>query len=74
VALEQNLKHGLVTGPHEPLIGKIRNRFLMEFLIRIPRDRMNLQWVKTTLYDTMLQLKQERAFKQVVVVFDVDPV
>lgn len=72
--LGQNLSRGMVTGPHEPLIGKIRNRFLMEFLIRIPRDRMNLQWVKTILHDTMVHLKQERSFKQVVVVFDVDPV
>lgn len=68
------LNRGMVTGPHEPLISKIRNRFLMEFIVRIPRDKMNLQSVKSTLYDSMILLKQERFFKQVVVVFDVDPV
>jgi len=73
-ALGKNLSRGLITGPHEPLIGKIRNKFLMEFLIRVPRDKMDLQRVKATLYNTMVRLKQERLFKQVVVVFDVDPV
>ncbi len=72
--LGKNLPAGMLTGPHEPLIGKIRNRYLREFIIRIPRDKMNLPQVKGVLYDSMLQLKQQRPFKQVVVVFDVDPV
>ncbi len=72
--LGEKLPAGMVTGPHEPLISKIRNRYLMEFIIRIPRDKANLQQIKDILYDSMIMLKQHRPFKQVVVVFDVDPV
>ncbi len=71
--LGKRLPPGMVTGPYEPLIGKIRNRYLMELLIRIPRDKMNSQRVKETLYDSMVRMKQQRPYKQVTVVFDVDP-
>ena len=63
----------LVLGPHEPMISKIRNYYLMEILIKIPRTNIDLARMKSNLIDAANSLKQEKEYKQVFVVFDVDP-
>ncbi len=63
----------LVLGPHEPMIAKIRNLYLMEIILKIPRNYADLGGLKNMLIDTANLLKQEKDYKQVWVVFDVDP-
>lgn len=63
----------LVLGAHEPMISKIRNYFLREIIVKIPRDSKGLDGLKSKLMDCSLKLKQEKEYKQIIVVFDVDP-
>lgn len=63
----------LVLGAHEPMISKIRNYFLREIIVKFPRDSKGLDGLKSKLMECSLKLKQEKEYKQIIVVFDVDP-
>jgi len=63
-----------IVGPGEPMVGKIRNEFLMLALLKIRRDQGKLHEIKHTLLQTTAQLQQLKEFRNVKVVFDVDPV
>ncbi|MCG8311010.1 MAG: primosomal protein N' [Cytophagales bacterium] len=65
-------KH-LVLGPHEPTISKIRNLYLMELIIKMPRNNVDLSNLKRMLSDAVISMKQQKEYRQTIVMFDVDP-
>ena len=71
--IKEQFHKNLVLGPHEPTISKIRNLYLMEIILKIPRETVDLSRLKSMLINTANSLKQEKEYKQVFVVFDVDP-
>jgi len=72
--LKSKLKQIKILGPGEPMVSKIRNEFLMHVLLKIPRNQGGLHEIKSTLLSASTQLQQEKQFRSVKVVFDVDPV
>ncbi len=71
--IKKQLHKNLVLGPHESMISKIRNLYLMEIILKIPRGDVDLSRLKNALKNTVNTLKQEKEYRQVFVVFDVDP-
>ncbi|MFM8850381.1 MAG: primosomal protein N' [Cytophagales bacterium] len=67
------LKKVLVLGPAEPIISKIRNEFLLSIAIKIARNQGNLGETKTVLSQMAGQLKERKEYRNVKIVFDVDP-
>lgn len=63
-----------IMGPGEPMVSKIRNEYLMLALLKIRRDQGKLQEIKQIILQTATQLQQVKEFRNVKVVFDVDPV
>lgn len=63
-----------IMGPGEPMVSKIRNEFLMLALLKIRRDQGKLPEIKQIILQTTAQLQQIKEFRNVKVVFDVDPV
>lgn len=61
-----------IVGPAEPVINKIRNLFLMEMLLKLPRDTKLIAQCKQDILQQIALLHNERSFKSVVVVPDVD--
>ncbi|MDX5348740.1 MAG: primosomal protein N', partial [Hymenobacteraceae bacterium] len=72
--LQDKLEPRQVLGPEVPYIFKIRNLFLNEVHLKLSRNHNKLKADKATLAECIAQLKQEKAFKDVRVVVDVDPV
>jgi primosomal protein N' (replication factor Y) len=72
--IKSKLKQVKILGPGEPMISKIRNEFLMHVLLKIPRNQGGLAEIKSSLLHSSHQLQQEKRFRSVKVVFDVDPV
>ena len=60
-------------GPQEGLIAKIRNMYLWEILIKFERKKVNLPKVKDIILKRSLDLKQEKEFRNIRLIFDVDP-
>ncbi len=63
-----------VMGPGEPMISKIRNEFLHTILIKIPRNQGKLAAIKLTLLEIAEQLYVDKTYRNISILFDVDPV
>lgn len=61
-------------GPGEPIISRIRNEYLHAILLKIPRNQGKLSTIKSTLISLAEKQGTDKAFRNVKVVFDVDPV
>jgi len=72
--IKSKLKQVKILGPDEPMVSKIRNEFLIHVLLKIPRNQGGLKEIKNLLLSGSTQLQQEKQFRSVKVVFDVDPV
>jgi len=63
-----------ILGPGEPMISKIRNQFLMDILIKIPRGSSALAEIKHNILLHSQQLMKNKSFRNVRVLIDVDPI
>jgi primosomal protein N' (replication factor Y) len=70
----RNKYEDYIVGPAEPVINKIRNLFLMELLLKLPRDTKLIAQCKQDILHQIAALHNERNFKSVVIVPDVDVV
>jgi len=71
--LQTHVKGVRILGPAEPMISKIRNQYLMNILIKIPRGKSDLGVIKAVVQNTILQLTKEKEYRSLRVVADVDP-
>jgi len=62
-----------IMGPSEPVIGRVRNMYLMEILLKMPKDIKSIDFAKHLIHQQMAILQNDRAFRSVVVQPDVDP-
>jgi len=63
-----------IVGPAEPVINRIRNLHLIELLLKLPRDTRLITQCKHDILHQIAVLRNERSFKSVVIVPDVDAV
>ncbi|MBX2945026.1 MAG: primosomal protein N' [Cyclobacteriaceae bacterium] len=72
--ITQNIKGIKVLGPGEPMISRIRNQYLMNLLVKIPRDSGNLAQIKQLLASVIGNALHDKPFRNTRVIIDVDPV
>jgi primosomal protein N' (replication factor Y) (superfamily II helicase) len=63
-----------IVGPAEPVINRIRNQYLMEMLLKLPRDTKTIAQCKKDLLDQIAVLSNEKSYRSVTVIADVDAV
>ncbi|MDZ4808231.1 MAG: primosomal protein N', partial [Bacteroidota bacterium] len=69
------VKYGhYIIGPAEPVIGRIRNQYLAELLLKLPRDGKTINQCKKDLLEQVAILHQHKSYRSVTVVADVDAV
>ncbi|MBO9620125.1 MAG: primosomal protein N' [Niabella sp.] len=68
----QNRYKDFIIGPSEPIINKVRNQYLMELLIKLPRNAKIIEQCKKDVLYNIALLHQEKRYKSVVVIPDVD--
>jgi primosomal protein N' (replication factor Y) len=68
----QNRYGSYMVGPAEPVIGRIRNLYLMELMLKLPKDPKLVAQCKRDLMEQMAILHQEKRFRSVVILPDVD--
>jgi len=69
--LRQDLKD-FVVGPAAPIIGRIRNLYLMEIMLKLPKEPGMSLTYKKVIRNHINLMQTEKAFKSVHVVADVD--
>ncbi|WP_051268052.1 replication restart helicase PriA [Terrimonas ferruginea] len=63
-----------MSGPAEPMISRVRNQYLMELLLKLPRDQHLIRTCKQELLEQIAILHNDKRFRNVIVVPDVDGV
>ncbi len=61
-----------LVGPAEPVVGRILNQYLMELLLKLPKDSHLQAQCKSEILDQAAILHSEMKFRSVVIVPDVD--
>ncbi len=63
--------NGLVLGPESPLVSRVQNFYLKDFWIKLPKDN-TLSANKKKLQQIITEFQQQKAFKSVRIVINVD--
>ena len=62
-----------VLGPALPVVPRIRNRYLMEILIKYPSNSQAMELVKQTIKAQLAKMDADAVYKRVDIAIDVDP-
>lgn len=71
-SLQKDLGKNLL-GPTEPAVNRIRNKYLVQLLLKLQRSGKLITSVKKHIHDEMLKLQESVSLRSVEVVADVDP-
>jgi primosomal protein N' (replication factor Y) (superfamily II helicase) len=71
--LREKLSGIRILGPAEPVIGKIRNQYLMTILLKIPKGTTDLPATKKIISSLIEHLQTEKEHRNTRFVVDVDP-
>ncbi len=63
-----------LVGPAEPVISRIRNQYLMEILLKLPRDGNTIAFAKHVIQQQAAILHNNKKFRSVGIVADVDAI
>jgi primosomal protein N' (replication factor Y) len=63
-----------MVGPAEPVVNRVRNQYLMELLFKLPKDSHTINECKKAILHQVALLHQDKSFRSVVVIPDVDPI
>jgi primosomal protein N' (replication factor Y) (superfamily II helicase) len=63
-----------LTGPGEPVIARIRNQYIMELMLKLPKNRSTIVMAKQVIQQQKAILQNDRKFRSVTIVPDIDPV
>ncbi|MBL0133862.1 MAG: primosomal protein N' [Chitinophagaceae bacterium] len=61
-----------LSGPAEPIVNRIRNQYLMELSIKLPKEPGVLQQCRQQLLEQIAILHNDKRFRSVVIIIDVD--
>jgi primosomal protein N'' len=71
-ALKKDM-NDFVIGPAAPVVNRIRSLYLMDILLKLPKDAQMLQQYKKVIANHFNLLHAEKKFRSVVLIADVDP-
>jgi primosomal protein N' (replication factor Y) len=63
-----------MVGPAEPVVNRVRNMYMMDLLLKLPRDSQVIQKCKTDILKFCAVLHQNKRFAKVIIVPDVDAI
>lgn len=64
----------MIIGPAEPVIARIRNQYLYEILIKLPKDKRQINYCKILIAQQIIMLQTNKRYRSVVILPNVDPV
>ncbi len=63
-----------LVGPAEPFVARVRNQYLMEILLKLPKDGQTIPFAKQVIRQQTTILHSHKKFRGVVIIPDVDAV
>ncbi len=65
---------GFITGPAEPVVNRIRNQYIMELMLKLPKNGSTIAFAKQVIQQQRAILQNDRKFRSVTIIPDIDPV
>lgn len=62
-----------LSGPSQPVVNRVRNQYIWEVLLKIPKDAQFLQQSKQLILQQMFILSQHKVYRSVHIIPDIDP-
>ena len=62
-----------ILGPQEAMVAKVRNQYIWEILVKLERSKVNLKKAKEILAKKASDMKEQKEFRNIHLIFDVDP-
>ena len=62
-----------MSGPSQPVVDRVRNLYIWEILIKLPKDNQTIQRCKTSIRQQTVILQNHKRYRSVQVIADVDP-
>jgi primosomal protein N' (replication factor Y) (superfamily II helicase) len=63
-----------LTGPAEPFVGRIRNQYLQELMLKLPKDGNIIAYAKMMIQQQRAIILNNKKFRAVTIVPDIDPI
>ncbi len=63
-----------VIGPAEPMIARIRNQYIMEILIKLPKNAQQINYCKKLIAQQIIMLQSNKRYRSVIILPNVDPI
>ena len=63
-----------ISGPAEPVVSRIRNQYIMELMLKLPKNGSTIAYSKQVIQQQRAILQNEKKFRSVSIVPDIDPV
>jgi len=63
-----------ISGPAQPVIERIRNQFIWDLLIKLPKDNTTVNHCKKMIHEQIALLKSNQFYRNVNIHIDVDPI
>jgi primosomal protein N' (replication factor Y) len=63
-----------IVGPAEPVVNRVRNQYLMELILKLPRDSQTITNCKTDILKAIAAIHSEKKFLRVAIIPDVDAI
>ena len=63
-----------LTGPGEPMVARIRNQYIMELMLKLPKNGSTIAFAKQVIQQQRAILQNDRKFRSVTIQPDIDPV
>ena len=63
-----------LTGPGEPVVARIRNQYIMELMLKLPKNGSTIAQAKQLIHQQRVILQNDKKFRSVIIVPDIDPV
>ncbi|WP_018612592.1 replication restart helicase PriA [Segetibacter koreensis] len=63
-----------VNGPAEPAVNRVRNQYLFELLLKLPKDTQFIRQCKQDIWQQIAIIQSNKRYRSVTIIPDVDPV
>lgn len=63
-----------INGPSQPIVDRIRNQYLWEILIKLPKDTILIQQCKKIIQQQIIILQSNKRYRSVHIIPNIDPV
>ena len=63
-----------INGPAEPVVNRVRNQYLREVLLKLPKNNQLIQKCKQQIIQQMVLIQSNKRYRSVSIVPDIDPV